>query len=50
MTIDLTKEELEILQRIFYNEYLRQNYLALVGEKEVPQEYNSLREKLKGDE
>ena len=50
MTLDLTKEELEVLQRIVYNECLRQQYLAMVEEKEVPKEYISLQEKLKGDE
>lgn len=50
MNIELTKEELEILQRIVYNECLRQQYLAKVNEKEVPKEYISLQEKLKGDE
>lgn len=47
MTLELTKEELEILQTVVYNEYLKQKYLSVVNEKEIPKEYTSLRDKLK---
>lgn len=50
MTIELTDLELEIMQHLAYNEYIRQCYLARVEEREVPLEYYTILQKLKGDE
>lgn len=50
MQIEFTEKELEILQKLVYNELIRQKYIATVNETEIPSEYLSIVEKLKESE
>lgn len=50
MNLELTQEEKDLLQKLVYNEYLKQNYLVAIGKSEMPQELTSLIEKLKDDD
>lgn len=50
MNLELTKEEVELLQKLVYHELLKQNYLVRAETiTELPKEVVSLAEKLKGD-
>lgn len=50
MQVEFTEKELEIVQRLVYNELIRQKYISKVNETEMPSEYLSLIEKLKESE
>jgi len=51
MTIELTQEELELVQKLVYNELLKNQYLVKVELlNEVPQELLTLIDKLKEKE
>lgn len=50
MKLELTEEELKLLQKLIYNESLKQNYLVRIETiAELPKELVSLTNKLKGD-